>query len=564
MKHSSVNTIIENDGHYNRYGMYITYLCDNNTILDNYFVRNEDHGIYLESNCANNIIKGNNMESCGFYSDHYTFTYNIIDTTNFVNNGHLYFYGNRTDLNEYDFSNAGQIYLVNCNNSVISGQDLSDGSVSISLFYCNNIEISSNNLSSNSVYGINFRNCNKISILGNYINNNELGISFYCNNSIISENEVNFNLREGIYMSNCNNNSISKNNINSNGYRAGIRMFRYCSYNIISNNRFEENLYEGLSFALYSSNNTITGNVFNSNRVGVYSDSSCENNIFYLNFFINSEDFHTKGIPITSTWNTTDIGNYWDNYTGIDANDDGIGDIPHIISHSPLILDYLPIVINHAPEITIISPKPNEIFNLTSPSFNIIFESYHLESKWYTVNNGKEYIIMDKVEINQLEWESQRDGLVVLSFYTLDKIGNTGFAEINIVKDTEVPIITVTSPTPGSEFGNNAPSYSVTILDKHLDTMWYTLDGGLHNYSFTSNGTINQAAWDTILGGIVNIRFYAIDKVGNIAHRDVPIIKKQQQEFIPGYNTVILMGILLLSCTILIKIRSKELDGEKF
>ena len=93
--------------------------------------------------------------------------------------------------------------------------------------------------------------------------------------------------------------------------------------------------------------------------------------------------------------------------------------------------------------------------------------------------------------------------------------------------------------------------------------MWYTLDGGLHNFSITCNSTINQAAWETILGGIVNIRFYAIDKVGNIAYRDVPIIKQQQQEFIPGYNTVILKGIMLLSFAILIKIKSKELNVEK-
>ena len=55
--------------------------------------------------------------------------------------------------------------------------------------------------------------------------------------------------------------------------------------------------------------------------------------------------------------------------------------------------------------------------------------------------------------------------------------------------------------------------------------MWYTIDGGLNNYTFTDNGTINQAAWDALPEGSVTIRFYAVDIIGNIEFEEITVIK---------------------------------------
>ncbi len=446
----------------NRWGIYFYAFCINNTVIDNYLINNEEVGMFLEGPCENNTIKGNKMESSGFYSDYYIFSINKIDDSNLVNNGPFYFYKDRDDLGEVDFSNAGQIYLVNCNNTNITGQDLSDSTLPISLIECNNIEISDNNLSSNYAFGMDLRNCSKISIFRNEINNNREGIEIHnVNNSIISENEINHNLLEGIYMSSFNNNTISKNSINSNGFRAGIRMFGYCSDNLISDNRFKDNYLEGLSLALYSTNNRIKENVFKSNQIGVYFDPSCVNNKFYLNFFIDNEENHVINSPITNTWNTTDIGNYWDNYTGFDNNDDGIGDSPHLIDYSSLIYDYLPIVDNLAPNITIYSPSSNINF-ASNPSFNI--------------------------------W----------------------------------------------------------VDEKYLDAMWYTLDGGLNNFTFTENGTIDQNAWNSLSYGLVNLKFYAIDKTGKVGFAEVNFNKQPQTiEEIPGFILpLLLMSVFILSLII--------------
>ncbi|NVM34617.1 MAG: hypothetical protein HWN81_03415 [Candidatus Lokiarchaeota archaeon] len=94
-----------------------------------------------------------------------------------------------------------------------------------------------------------------------------------------------------------------------------------------------------------------------------------------------------------------------------------------------------------------------------------------------------------------------------------------------IIKDFEAPTINIYSPTAGEVFGNSTPSFSVRITDDYLDAMWYTLDGGLHNYTFTTNGTFEQAAWNDLDDGIVILGFYASDDLGHIGSVVISTIK---------------------------------------
>jgi hypothetical protein len=87
------------------------------------------------------------------------------------------------------------------------------------------------------------------------------------------------------------------------------------------------------------------------------------------------------------------------------------------------------------------------------------------------------------------------------------------------------PVIVIDSPTPGSDFGISAPSFIVRITDILLDSMWYSLDGGLHNYTFTENSTIDQLAWSALPEGGVTITFYANDMLGHESSEDVIITK---------------------------------------
>ena len=92
-------------------------------------------------------------------------------------------------------------------------------------------------------------------------------------------------------------------------------------------------------------NNIITNNIANSNGYyGIYLRYSCNNNVICLNNFIDNTD-NVYSTDSTNTWNSPEkitytykgetyenyMGNYWDDYSGGDADSDGIGDTPYVI-----------------------------------------------------------------------------------------------------------------------------------------------------------------------------------------------------------------------------------------
>lgn len=91
------------------------------------------------------------------------------------------------------------------------------------------------------------------------------------------------------------------------------------------------------------------------------------------------------------------------------------------------------------------------------------------------------------------------------------------------------PNITVHSPIPDQAFGFNAPEFSITIADDSpINSTWYTLDGGLTNYTFSGlTGTINQTAWEEQEPGLITLTFYAEDEEGNVGFKAVNVIKEQ-------------------------------------
>ena len=145
---------------------------------------------------------------------------------------------------------------------------------------------------------------------------------------------------------------------------------------------------------------------------------------------------------------------------------------------------------------------------------------------WYTIDGGiNNYTFIENGIINQTAWIALTDVTITLTFYASDILGNIGSSDVNIVKDTIEPIIVINSPSSGSEFGVSAPAFTITITDEHLDSIWYSLDGGLTTYAITTNATIDQTAWAALSVGPITITFYANDTLGNEASDDVIITK---------------------------------------
>jgi parallel beta-helix repeat protein len=108
----------------------------------------------------------------------------------------------------------------------------------------------------------------------------------------------------------------------------------------VVNCNLNSNSYAGI-YLYESSKNKLNNNIIRSNTYGIRLESSCSNNIIFLNNFEdNTFNIRDKGSnrwyslePLSYTYNgvnyTRYLGNYYSDYTGTDADGDGIGDIPY-------------------------------------------------------------------------------------------------------------------------------------------------------------------------------------------------------------------------------------------
>ncbi len=180
----------------------------------------------------------------------------------------------------------------------------------------------------------------------------------------------------------------------------------------------------------------------------------------------------------------------------------------------------------YAPYIQIIQPESFKLYG-KQLNYNIIKHGKNINSTWYTINNSPIFMFNDSSgEINQYAWNNTDEGLVILKFYINDSISREVVSEVQLYKDAIDPIILINSPLFYELFGVSTPNYIVYITDLHLESMWYTLDDGLTNFTFFSPlGIINQSTWISQEDGNVTIRFYASDLAHNIAFEDRKIVK---------------------------------------
>ncbi len=135
------------------------------------------------------------------------------------------------------------------------------------------------------------------------------------------------------------NNHLNDSNASYNGF-CGIELF--AQYNTVNNSTFSHNQ-EGI-FAYYSYYNSISSNRIANNTEGVNMYSAFDNVLWLNTFSGNDVDVYPWNYAVNK-WNSTTpqtytfqgstltnyTGNYWDSYSGPDANADGIGDTAKVL-----------------------------------------------------------------------------------------------------------------------------------------------------------------------------------------------------------------------------------------
>lgn len=98
----------------------------------------------------------------------------------------------------------------------------------------------------------------------------------------------------------------------------------------------------GIKFAYSSSDNLIMGNSFYDAGLAVDINSGGNNTFYRNNFVDNSKNVQAYG---DNVWDNGSLGNFWSDYSGNDADGDGIGDTPYIVDYDDDLQDRYPLMV---------------------------------------------------------------------------------------------------------------------------------------------------------------------------------------------------------------------------
>jgi parallel beta-helix repeat protein len=403
--------------------------CVNNTISRNKLINNGMFGINLSSYCNENKIIGNtvknegtNFQDTGIYLGYFCSYNDILE--NIICDNNVY------GINVENDCQGNLIYNNTFKNLATSQQDYG-----IRLHSdCHQNNISLNIFEDLNNYGIYLVTSDQTFVSNNRIIDTNYG--FYM--LLADQSDLISNTISGgsvaMSISGCYENNIIGNFIN-NTTSYGIRLYTNCDDNEFYDNIIKDN--SGIGVELVEPLN--------------------DNNIFYRNSFI-SNAVHVFDNGTANFWNNTMIGNYWDNYTGVDLDNDHLGDSPYSIPGGANSNDNLPIVDHAPPTITINTPTSNK-YGTDAPIFNIFVNEPYIYSMWYTINNsGTKYYFTENGTIDHDAWNALNNGDVTIAFYARDIAWKMGSNSVIIIKDTSQ------TPDGSQNPGDEPPSLDLIVI----------------------------------------------------------------------------------------------------
>jgi parallel beta-helix repeat protein len=238
---------------------------------------------------------------------------------------------NLPDLSVIPIQRQGEVYTLTGN--INSGPGISIGRSGITIDGAGFILQGMTGEMKNSASGLSFAtNVGEVTVKNLKITNFATGVSLNDNSgNVFVGNDVSNNVYNGFYLSGtCCNNTINGNTISNNPRWGFILLGREPPYggpstgNKIIGNTIENNGWEKSTIPSYGMEDDYGAGVWL---------WEATNNTFYGNKFVNNAQQAFLFDHAKNVWSAglPSGGNYWSDYSGVDADDDGIGDSPYVI-----------------------------------------------------------------------------------------------------------------------------------------------------------------------------------------------------------------------------------------
>lgn len=230
-----------------------------------------------------------------------------------------------------NFSNG--IFLDNCFGNVLADNILTDNSYGVSMNDSEECELVGNAATGN-LYGIYLYRANGNNIEANVVESSSyqgIYLQSFCNENIVADNTTRWSGFAGIELGYlCNNNELKCNSSSEN--ETGIKLYR-CGYNVLTDNTVVSNDLSGIDLSYSCFWNSLARNAFLNNGYGLGIGRFSNNNEIYNNNFI---DNTTQIVVFAGTRNKFYLpapvgGNFWNDWTGPDDNEDGFVDFAYLI-----------------------------------------------------------------------------------------------------------------------------------------------------------------------------------------------------------------------------------------
>ncbi|MFW9794233.1 MAG: nitrous oxide reductase family maturation protein NosD, partial [Candidatus Thorarchaeota archaeon] len=367
-------------------------------------------------------------------------------------------------------------YVDILNNDVF---DNDAGETGIHLFNCGSCLISGNNLTGNVIPSILLETSHHCNVTYNVISETIDGVVLYISNhTIVTDNHITMGQGFGIGVWDSSHNFVSRNHIaNISGWEgwalASNGYYNDFTYNLCDNSTIGINVEGGTD--AYFTHNTVHGN-----DEAIWLRSTSANETVSWNVF---EDNIHNGLD-DSTTSLVDY-NYWSNYTGVDADSDGIGDTPHPIEGTANNNDTHPLVYHPTLPTWLIEPTDQDheyghdfvyTLELQSPTGIAPITDWWISDSNFDVDDGT---ITSNVILGLGEYELEVRAYNIYGFY------RSGFFNVTVA-DTVAPTIV----------GPDDFSYVVGQTGRLIT--WIPEDLGPASYSLSRDGVVVMSgAWNS-------------------------------------------------------------------